>query len=76
MRVTDTADGTSNTQANGIIAILIGLHVPAQPTPAANEVRASSFQGGCANQGAGAEGAALAFHVLPYLEQESLFKQY
>ena len=59
--------------ANGIIAILIGLRAPT-PT-GTNDVLVSSFQGGCANQGAG-EQALRGFHILPYLEQESLHKRY
>ena len=70
--------GTGATpQANGIIAILIGLQAPTQPTPtaSANEVLASSFQGGCANQGSG-EQVTRGFYILPYIEQENLFKTY
>lgn len=76
--VSGTAEGWvgvgADPQANGIIAILIGLQAPTQPAPTApNEMLASSFQGGCANQGAG-EQLTRGFYVLPYIEQENIYK--
>ena len=58
------------TQANGIIAILIGLQAPT----ASDEGLAASFQGGCAHQGAG-EQQTRGFHILPYIEQENVYKR-
>jgi hypothetical protein len=77
--VTGTAEGWAGVgaepQANGIIAILIGLRAPTQPTPTAagtaSEMLVSSFQGGCANQGAGAQTATRVVEILPYLEQDN-----
>ena len=68
VRVLDITDGTSNTlavgagaepQANGIIAILIGLRAPTPPAASGGLV--SSFQGGCSNSGASEELAARGF---------------
>jgi hypothetical protein len=67
--VVQAAEGRSvigaEAQANGIIAILIGLRSPDQPATgllhgdfAKYETNVtSSFQGGCANQGSDARGA-------------------
>lgn len=76
---------TAEPQANGIIAILIGLQAPTQPTPDSthaksaivdsNDVFASSFQGGC-NASRDDVAAHSFYHVLPYIEQENLYKLY